>query len=181
MGLILLLGIAFLVAFLIVGIKQWAAKKNKGKFLEKQKAFWEMVQQNMAGLIPETKGFDFVLGMGSKDLSASLKGYQRLQTGYDDMPVYIVAFKGNEMYITSVRCPTMKSMTPDPDFILHATLQNIEKVERGKLGKVVLYFRDRKQFISMSVEQRAISGLLQTEECQRFHQFLDGFSQKISK
>ena len=168
MPLLLFICIIVLVALLVVKSKQASQKKNAAKIKAKEESFWDMVRKNVTGIIPETAGLDFVLAAGTKDVKASLNGYRRLQTGYDELPVYIIAYGGDEMYLTSVKCPSARFMNPDASFILHMTTR-----------KAAIYLKN-KQFIAMSVESRIISGIEQPEESRKFHEYLKAFIEKVN-
>ena len=179
MPLLLFICIIVLVALLVVKSKQASQKKNADKIKATEEVFWDMVRKNVADIIPETASLNFVLAAGTKDVKASLNGYKRLQTGYDDLPVYIIAYGNDVMYLTSVKCPSAKFMNPDASFILHVTPQNVEKIDAGN-RKVAIYLKD-KQFIAMSVESRIISGIEQPEENRKFHEYLKTFISKVNQ
>ena len=178
MPLLLFICIIVLVALLVVKSKQASQKKNAAKIKAKEESFWDMIRKNVTAIILETAGLDFVLAAGTKDVKASLNGYRRLQTGYDELPVYIIAYGGDEMYLTSVKCPSARFMNPDASFILHMTTQNVEKIDAGN-RKAAIYLKN-KQFIAMSVESRIISGIEQPEESRKFHEYLKAFIEKVN-
>ncbi len=61
--------------------------------------FPQVIQDAAVMAVPETEDFDKFLVRGIKDAGQSLKGYERIQSGYDSLPNYIICYRGNEMYI----------------------------------------------------------------------------------
>lgn len=180
MALIAFFGGVFIFAFLFMFVKTKIREKNAGKILSEQEEFFSMIRSNVNGLIPATEGFDIVVAVGVNDNIASLKGYKKIQTGYGSLPTYIVCYRNDEVYITSVEHPSKKSMTPDANFIVHFTVDDVEKVNFGMMGKVELFFKESKNFIVMNVTDLAIAGMEQKEQCQKFKDYMKTFAAKVS-
>lgn len=83
---------------------------------------------------------------GAKDAVSTVKGYDRIQTGYDSLPSFIVCYREDKMYIMAVPCLSTTKMDVDPDFILHITANMLKSVKLGAMGKVTFYFKDSNQF-----------------------------------
>lgn len=179
MAFILFFGGVFIFAFLFMLVKSKIREKNAGKRLSEQEEFFSMIRSNVNRLIPATVGFDIVVALGVNDNIAALKGYKKIQTGYSSLPTYIVCYRDDEIFITSVEHPSKKSMDPDADFIVHFTADDVAKVDFGMMGKVALYFKESKNFIVMNVTELAISGMEQKEQCQKFKDYIKAFAAKV--
>lgn len=130
--------------------------------------------------VPETAGFEIVMAQGAKDAVSTVKGYDRIQSGYSHMPNLIVRYREDEMYIMAVPCPSMTKMEVDPDFILHITASMLKEVKLGALGKVAFYFKDSSQFFVMTVTDFAIPLATQPAEHKNFKPYIKEFAKKVN-
>ncbi|MFR6328268.1 MAG: hypothetical protein ACLUOI_05200, partial [Eisenbergiella sp.] len=104
----------------------------------------------------------------AKDIVSSFKGYGRIQTGYDSLPIFIVRYRENEMYIMTVPYPSSTEMEVDQDFILHITTDILQKVELGAMGKVSFYFKGSNRIFAMTVTEYAIPLMMQAADSEKF-------------
>ncbi|MCB6607150.1 hypothetical protein V3C10_07155 [[Clostridium] symbiosum] len=130
--------------------------------------------------VPETAGFEIVMAQGAKDAVSTVKGYDRIQSGYSHMPNLIVRYREDEMYIMAVPCPSMTKMEVDPDFILHITASMLKEVKLGAMGKVAFYFKDSSQFFAMTVTDFAIPLATQPVEHKNFKPYIKEFARRVN-
>ena len=110
MYLILFLCVTLAIALVLIKATE---KKTKRKYEE----FLQAVREGSEAAVPETVGFEIVMGQGAKDAISTVKGYDRIQTGYASLPNFIVRYRENEMYIMAVPCPSKTEMEVDREFI----------------------------------------------------------------
>lgn len=173
MYLILFFGVTILFALLLV--KVTSKRKN-----EKYGVFLKSAEEGALHAVPETEGFDMVMAQGAKDAISTVKGYDRIQTGYASLPIFIVRYRGDEMYIMAVPYPSIKSMEVDPDFILHITKEMLQEVKFGTMGKVSFFFKDSGRFFSMTVTDFAIPLVMQEAEKKKFKPYIAEFAKRVN-
>ena len=129
MYLILFLCVTLAIALVLI-------KATETKTKRKYEEFLQAVREGSEAAVPETAGFEIVMGQGAKDAISTVKGYDRIQTGYASLPNFIVRYRENEMYIMAVPCPSKTEMEVDREFILHITTEMLKEVKLGAMGKV---------------------------------------------
>ena len=92
MYLILFLCVTLAIALVLI-------KATETKTKRKYEEFLQAVREGSEAAVPETAGFEIVMGQGAKDAISTVKGYDRIQTGYASLPNFIVRYRENEMYI----------------------------------------------------------------------------------
>ena len=168
MYLILFLCVTLAIALVLIKATE---KKTKRKYEE----FLQAVREGSAAAVPETVGFEIVMGQGAKDAISTVKGYDRIQTGYASLPNFIVRYRENEMYIMAVPCPSKTEMEVDREFILHITTEML-----GAMGKVSFYFKDSNRFFTMTVTEYAIPLMMQPEDNKKFKSYIKDFAKRVN-
>lgn len=172
MYLILFLCIPLVIALILIKATEKRSKKRYEGFLM-------AVRDGSEKAVPQTAGFEIVMAQGAKDMISTVAGYERIQTGYASLPSFIVRYRENELYIMAVPCPSLGSMEPDPDFILHITADQLKEVKFGPMGKVAFYFKDSKQFFAMTVMEYAIPLVMQPVERKKFKPYIKEFARRV--
>ena len=173
MYLILFLCVTLAIALVLIKATE---KKTKRKYEE----FLQAVREGSEAAGPETVGFEIVMGQGAKDAISTVKGYDRIQTGYASLPNFIVRYRENEMYIMAVPCPSKTEMEVDREFILHITTEMLKEVKLGAMGKVSFYFKDSNRFFTMTVTEYAISLMMQPEDNKKFKSYIKEFAKRVN-
>lgn len=162
-----------LLALLLIKLTSKGKQEKYGKFLQ-------AVKEGAVKAVPETAGFSYVMAQGAKDAISTVKGYDRIQTGYASLPSFTVCYQGDELYIMAIPCPSVKAMEPDPEFILHITRDMLSQVKFGPMGKIAFYFKDSKEFFAMTVTDYAIPLVMQPEERRKFKPFIREFAARVN-
>ena len=171
----------YLILFLCVplGIALILIKGTEKKTKRKYEEFLQAVRKGSETAVPETAGFESVIAQGAKDIVSSFKGYGRIQTGYDSLPIFIVRYRENEMYIMTVPYPSSTEMEVDQDFILHITTDILQKVELGAMGKVSFYFKGSNRIFAMTVTEYAIPLMMQAADSEKFKSYIKAFAERV--
>lgn len=167
----------YLILFLCVplGIALILIKGTEKKTKRKYEEFLQAVRKGS-----ETAGFEIVMAQGAKDAISTVKGYDRIQTGYASLPNFIVRYRENEMYIMAVPCPSKTEMEVDREFILHITTDILKEVKLGVMGKVSFYFKDSNRFFTMTVTEYAIPLMMQPEDNKKFKSYIKEFAENVN-
>lgn len=173
MYLILFFCIPLLLALVLI-------KLTEKKTQQKHALLLQSIREGSESAVPETAGFEIVMAQGAKDAVSTVKGYDRIQTGYASLPNLIVRYREDEMYIMAVPCPSMTKMEVDPDFILHITADMLREVKLGAMGKVAFYFKDSNQFFAMTVTDFAIPLVTQPAEHKNFKPYIKEFAGNVN-
>lgn len=173
MYLVLFLCIPLAAALLLIKLTEKSKNKKYGEFRQ-------AVEAGAVRAVPITADFEKVMAQGAKDAVSTVKGYERIMTGYSSLPNFIVCYKEDEMYIMAVPCPSRQSMEVDPDFILHISADMLKEVKFGAMGKIVFYFKDSSQFFTMTVTDYAIPLVMQPGERKRFWGYMKGFAGRVN-
>ena len=171
----------YLIVFLSVPLVSVliCIKLIEKKAEKKHEAFLQVVREGAETAVPETAGFESVIAQGAKDIVSSFKGYGRIQTGYDSLPIFIVRYRENEMYIMTVPYPSSTEMEVDQDFILHITTDILQKVELGAMGKVSFYFKGSNRIFAMTVTEYAIPLMMQAADSEKFKSCIKAFAERV--
>lgn len=173
MYLILFLGGSLLFALLLIKATEKGKMKKYAKFLD-------AVTAGVAAVVPEAVDFDTVMAQGAKDAISTIKGYERIQTGYDSLPHFIVRYREDELFIMAVPCPSVSSMEVDTEFVMHITKDMLKEVKFGALGKVSFYFKDSSRFLAMTVTDYAIPLVMQHGENVKFKAYIKEFAKRVN-
>lgn len=173
MYLILFLCVPLLIALVLIKATE---KKTKRKYEE----FLQAVRKGSEAAVLETAGFEIVMAQGAKDAISTVKGYDRIQTGYASLPSFIVRYRENEMYIMAVPYPSKTEMEVDREFILHITTDILKEVKFGAMGKVSFYFKDSNRFFAMTVTEYAIPLVMQPDANKKFKSYIKEFAEKVN-
>lgn len=173
MYLILFFCVPLILAFVLIKLTEKKTQRKHGRLLQS-------IIEGSESAVPETAGFEIVMAQGAKDAVSTVKGYDRIQTGYSSMPNFIVRYRENEMYIMAVPCPSITKMEVDPDFILHITAGMLEAVKFGPMGKVAFYFKDSNLFFAMTVTDFAIPLATQPAEHKNFKPYIKEFARRVN-
>ena len=95
------------------------------------------------------------------------------------MPIFIVRYRENEMYIMTVPYPSSTEMEVDQDFILHITTDILQKVELGAMGKVSFYFKGSNRIFAMTVTEYAIPLMMQAADSEKFKSYIKAFAERV--
>ena len=154
----------YLIVFLSVPLVSVliCIKLIEKKAEKKHEAFLQVVREGAETAVPETAGFD-----------------GRIQTGYDSLPIFIVRYRENEMYIMTVPYPSSTEMEVDQDFILHITTDILQKVELGAMGKVSFYFKGSNRIFAMTVTEYAIPLMMQAADSEKFKSYIKAFAERV--
>lgn len=164
-------GILFIMVLTIVIIVCYKKK------VEKTSApFPQVIQEAAVEAAPESEDFEKLLVMGVKDAVQAIKGYERIQSGYDSVPNYIVCYRGDEMYIMTARFSSRKEIRVDKDLILHFRKEQIREIKISG-GKVLIFFKDSKQFFAMAASRVLIAP--QTESYEAFMKYIKNLAAEI--
>lgn len=138
--------------------------------------FPQVIQDAAVAAVPETEDFEKVVAAGIKDAVMTMKGYERIQSGYDSLPNYIICYRGDEMYIMAAKYSSRKRIDVDPDVILHFTKDQIQRIKLG-MGKVDIIFKD-KHFFVVSVGPQIIAP--QTEQYEAFMKYIKNLAAEVN-
>jgi len=81
-----IIGTAALITIVIVCYKKHVEKTAL--------PFPFVIQEAAVSAVPESADFEKILVAGIKDTVQAMKGYERIQSGYDSLPNYIVCYRG---------------------------------------------------------------------------------------
>ena len=142
--------IAVLATILIVRYKRKVERTSD--------PFPQVIQDAAVAAVPETEG------------------YERIQSGYDSLPNYIICYRGDEMYIMAAKYSSRKRIDVDKDVILHFTKDQVQRIKLG-LGKVDIIFKD-KQFFVAGVGPQVIAP--QTEQYEAFMKYIKNLAAEVN-
>ena len=128
--------------------------------------FPQVIQDAAVMAVPET---------GIKDAGQSLKGYERIQSGYDSLPNYIICYRGNEMYILTAKYSSRRRIDVDTERILHFTKEQIKEIKIG-MGKVDIIFKNKMFFVA-AVSPNLIAP--QTEQYGGFMKYIKNLAAEV--
>ena len=137
--------------------------------------FPQVIQDAAVMAVPETEDFDKFLVRGIKDAGQSLKGYERIQSGYDSLPNYIICYRGNEMYILTAKYSSRRRIDVDTERILHFTKEQIKEIKIG-MGKVDIIFKNKMFFVA-AVSPNLIAP--QTEQYGGFMKYIKNLAAEV--
>lgn len=137
--------------------------------------FPQVIQDAAVAAVPETEDFEKFLVRGIKDAGQTLQGYERIQSGYDSLPNYIICYRGDEMYILTAKYSSRKRIDVDTERILHFTREQIKNIKIG-LGKVDIIFKN-KMFFVMAVSPNLIAP--QTEQYEAFMKYIKNMAAEL--
>ena len=138
--------------------------------------FPQVIQDAAVMAVPETEDFDKFLVRGIKDAGQSLKGYERIQSGYDSLPNYIICYRGNEMYILTAKYSSRRRIDVDTERILHFTKEQIKEIKIG-MGKVDIIFKNKMFFVA-AVSPNLIAP--QTEQYGGFMKYIKNLAAEVN-
>lgn len=160
--------IIMVLAIVLISRYKWKVERTSAPFPQ-------VIQDAAVAAAPETEDFEKVLVAGIKDAVMTMKGYERIQSGYDSLPNYIVCYRGHEMYILTAKYSSRKSIEVDQDRILHFTEDQIQEIKVG-MGKVVIVFKN-KLFFVMAVSSVLIAP--QTEQYEAFMKYIKNLAEEV--
>lgn len=137
--------------------------------------FPQVIQDAAVAAVPETEDFEKFLVRGIKDAGQTLQGYERIQSGYDSLPNYIICYRGDEMYILTAEYSSRKRIDVDTERIMHFTREQIKDIKIG-LGKVDIIFKN-KMFFVMAVSPNLIAP--QTEQYEAFMKYIKNLAAEV--
>lgn len=150
--------------------------RYKNKVERTSNPFPQVIQDAAVKAVPETENFEKLLVRGIKDGIQTAKGYERIQSGYDSLPNYIVCYRGDEMYIMGAEYSSRREIRVDPGLILHFTKDRIQEIKASS-GKVLLFFKDEKLFFAMGVSKVLIAP--QTEQYDAFMEYIRSLAEAV--
>lgn len=163
--------IGFMVLLIVVILR------HKKKVEMSSAPFPQVIQKAAAEAVPETADFEKILVAGVKDTVQALKGYERIQSGYDSLPNYIVCYKGDEIYIMTAWYSGRKEIKVDMKKIMHITKEQIQEIKVGG-GKVLIFFKESKMFFAMGVMKVLIAP--QTEAYDSFMDYINRMAAEVN-
>lgn len=137
--------------------------------------FPQVIQDAAVAAVPETEDFEKFLVRGIKDAVQTLKGYERIQSGYDSLPNYIFCYRGDEMYILTAKYSSRKSIEVDTERILHFTKEQIKEIKVG-MGKVDIIYKNKRFFV-MAVSPTLIAP--QKEQYEAFMKYIKNLAAEV--
>ena len=119
-----------------------------------------------------------ILVAGIKDTVQAMKGYERIQSGYDSLPNYIVCYRGDELYIMTAMYSNRKKIEVDTNKILHFKKEQIQEIKAGK-SRVLIFFKESRRFFAMGVSPVLVAP--QTEAYENFMEYIKKLASEVKE
>ncbi|WP_320934027.1 hypothetical protein [Hungatella effluvii] len=165
-----IIGTAALITIVIVCYKKHVEKTAL--------PFPLVIQEAAVSAVPESADFEKILVAGIKDTVQAMKGYERIQSGYDSLPNYIVCYRGDELYIMTAMYSNRKKIEVDTNKILHFKKEQIQEIKAGK-SRVLIFFKESRRFFAMGVSPVLVAP--QTEAYENFMEYIKKLASEVKE